>query len=86
MLTIRIINPESGQEFIKEVQSVSVNREIPPNEPGDICGRQYLTYIDGGYKPESADVYYGEVYVMNELGKTIAKYWLNALTISDKID
>jgi hypothetical protein len=89
MLTIRWINPESGDELIKEVQSISLKREIPPDKSGGICGRQYLTYTDVSGKlllTESTDIYYGEVYVMNELGKTIAKYWLNAIAPSNKTD
>jgi hypothetical protein len=73
MLTVRHINPDNKQEFVCEVTAVQ-KREGVESASGNPC----ISYwrVDGMCE----DVFRGTIYVMNELGKTIAKYELYPIT------
>jgi hypothetical protein len=68
MLTVRIIYPD-GMESIKEVRTVMVN---PPKQSP--TGAAMVTFWRPDKDSEPEDVLEGDVYVMNENGKTIASY------------
>jgi hypothetical protein len=77
MLTVRHINPDNKQEFLFEVTSVW-KREGGESASGNPC----ISWRRADGMCE--DVFRGTIYVMNELGKTIAKYELYPEPISTK--
>ena len=76
MLTVKVRRLD-GSEWVEEVSSVSLN---PARESAS--GRISFTYFRHGKEPLATDVYEGKVYVMNELGKTIADYELGTPPIA----
>jgi hypothetical protein len=80
MLTIKVIRPDGTKstdnnlssvdfsEFVEEVNSVFLNTGHQ-----SATGSQSVTYFKPG-SDRAYDVYEGVIYVMNENGKTIAKY------------
>ena len=81
MLTIKLIRPDGCEikpenflsnqdfsEYVEEVKSVFLNTG---NQSAS--GHPSVTYFVPG-KDDCVDIYEGTVYVMNEAGKTIAKY------------
>ena len=67
MFTIRI-KDASGHEWVKEATSVSFR---PSDTDGESC---WVTCFYADEAPEDIDE--GDVYVMNENGKTVADYHL----------
>jgi hypothetical protein len=67
MLTIKI--RDNGIETVKEAKSVMFR---PPRE--STTGRSCITYFENDF--HCTDVFWGDVYVMNENGKTVADYCL----------
>lgn len=68
MLTMRYIE-EDGHEVVKEVESVM---RVPAKE--SVTKSAYLVYWNIDDKGSPVEIYDGTVYVMNEMGKTIANY------------
>jgi hypothetical protein len=95
MLTIKVIRPDGSKikpedflsnkdfsEFVEEVKSVFFNTG---NQ--SVSGHPSVTYFVPG-SDRCIDIYEGTIYVMNENGKTIAKYDLgygNVWQQDDKI-
>ena len=74
MLTIKIVY-EDGTEFVHEARDIVF---LPPNVSGNNTGHPCVTYIDisGNNINIDRSVRVGEVYVMNNYGKTVASYML----------
>jgi hypothetical protein len=70
MFTMKVIEP-SGLEHVKQVESLMF---CPTNKATD--GRDYVTYFGAGSDPKALDIFEGDVYLMNEYGKTVADYHL----------
>jgi hypothetical protein len=80
MLTIKVIRPDGKQvtseisnadfsEFVEEARTVFYNTAAQ-----SVSGHPSVTYFKDDREGKAIDVYEGLVYVMNEGGKTIAKY------------
>jgi hypothetical protein len=73
MLTIKIVRnrgtPEY-REFVQEIRSVALNPESESQS-----GHPSVSFFDA--LGVCVDIFEGDVYVMNENGKTIADYNLN---------
>jgi hypothetical protein len=67
MFTIKII--DNGIEIVKEVREI-IKR--PARET--LTGRNCVTYYENNL--DATDVYSGDIYLMNDNGKTIANYCL----------
>jgi hypothetical protein len=70
MFTIKIIEP-SGLEIVKEVKSIMLR---PASESAS--GARCVTYFEVGSEAKAVDIFEGDVYLMNENGKTVADYCL----------
>jgi hypothetical protein len=70
MLTVKVVHPGIGREFVVEVSAVQ-KRPAGESASGFPCVSYWRTK-DGICE----DIFQGIVYVMNELGKTIAVYEL----------
>jgi hypothetical protein len=70
MLTIKVIQ-DGGREEIKEIKSAMLR-------PGceSYSGWPCITYFETGNESKAIDVFDGDVYIMNENGKTVADYCL----------
>lgn len=68
MLTVKIICSD-GLELVKETKTAMLR---PPSHSQR--GSKYFSYFDE--EGNSIDVFDGDVYVMNEHGKTVANYCL----------
>lgn len=77
MLTIKIID-QDGIQLVKEVKSVILR---PGKETED--GRNCLTYFETDLYHK--DVFWGDVYVMNDNGKTVANYCLGHPKVKNNI-
>jgi hypothetical protein len=71
MFTIKIIEP-CGRETVKEVLSL-IYRPGKETETGNPC----VTYYENRGEILAIDVCEGQVYLMNENGKTVADYGLS---------
>lgn len=69
MLTLKII--DNGFQTVKEVKSVMI-RPGTETPTGSSC----LTYFEVGDELKAVDVFWGDIYVMNDNGKTVANYCL----------
>lgn len=72
MLTIKIVEP-SGEEDVLEVTHIA--RRKCSDTPAGLPAITYWLPNDGG----SVNLFEGDVYVMNENGKTIAVFHLHLL-------
>jgi hypothetical protein len=73
MLTVKLID-ENGIETVREIKSVIYK----PARETDV-GKSCVTYFTEEFPP--ADVFWGDVYIMNTNGKTVADYCLGHPTI-----
>jgi hypothetical protein len=70
MLTVKVIRPD-GSEWIEEATSVAIN--TPEQSPNN---NKSVTYFVPDKTHFSIDIFEGQIYVMNENGKTVANYFL----------
>jgi hypothetical protein len=70
MLTIKVIH-DGGLEEVKEIKSAMLR-------PGceTYLGLPCVTYFETGNDGKAIDVFDGDIYIMNESGRTIADYSL----------
>jgi hypothetical protein len=80
MLTIKIIS-EKGEQTIQEVKYVKAH-------PDPECSSSYksVTYWETGNDPDRLLIMSGQVYVMNENGKTVADYKITPISDNVGVD
>lgn len=80
MLTVRV-NGIHGDVFLFQTHRVINGRFEDTHTVKELAGRRFCEFFDKDGMPSNGSVAFGNVYVMNEMGKTVATYDLGGFDL-----
>lgn len=82
MLTVRV-NGIHGEVLLFQTHRVIKGNFEESHTVKELAGRPYCEFFEKDGMPSSGMVSFGNVYVMNEMGKTVATYELGGFELAN---